>query len=82
MRPGIEPASLWILVRFLTAETQQELLKFIFYGKTRKMSTSKIFRVPTVVQWVKDPVLLRLWFRSNLWLRFDPWSRNFHVPQV
>ena len=32
--------------------------------------------VPTVIQWVKDPALLQLW------LRFDPWPRNFHVPGV
>ena len=29
-RPGIEPASSWILVRFITAEPQQELQKPIF----------------------------------------------------
>ena len=32
--------------------------------------------VPTVIQWVKDPALLQLW------LRFDPWPRNFHILQV
>ena len=32
--------------------------------------------VPTVVQWVKDPAL------PQLWLRFDPWTRNFHMPPV
>ena len=26
-----------------------------------------------MAQWVKDPVLLLLWLRSLLWLRFDPW---------
>ena len=30
MRPGIEPASSWILVRFVTAEPQQELPHLIF----------------------------------------------------
>ena len=29
-KPGIEPASSWILVRFITAEPQQELLGFIY----------------------------------------------------
>ena len=32
-----------------------------------------------MVQWVKNLVLLQLWHRSQLWLRFDPWSRNFHM---
>ena len=30
-RPGIEPASSWILVRFITAEPRQELLCNLFY---------------------------------------------------
>ena len=29
MGPGIEPASLWMLVRFVTAEPQQELLTLL-----------------------------------------------------
>ena len=36
----------------------------------------------TPMQWVKDQELLQLWQRSQLWLRFDPWPRNFHMPQV
>ena len=28
-RPGIEPASSWILVRFISPEPQQELLVFV-----------------------------------------------------
>ena len=31
-RPGIEPASAWILVRFVTAQPQQELLFLSFWG--------------------------------------------------
>ena len=31
---------------------------------------------------VKDPALPQLWCRSQLQLRCDPWSRNFHVPWV
>ena len=29
--------------------------------------------IPGLVQWVKDVVL------PQLWLRFDPWPRNFHM---
>jgi len=29
--------------------------------------------IPGLVQWVKDPVLLQLRPRSQLWLRLDPW---------
>ena len=35
--------------------------------------------MPSQVQWVKDPALLRLWCRPQLWLGFSPWSRNFHM---
>jgi len=35
--------------------------------------------VPTAAHWVKDPALLQLWLRLQLWLTFDPWSRNFPV---
>ena len=28
--------------------------------------------IPSPVQWFKDPVLLQLWHRSQLWLRFLP----------
>ena len=31
---------------------------------------------PNPLQWVKDPAL------RQLWLGFDPWPRNFHVPQM
>ena len=37
---------------------------------------------PGPAQWVKDLALLQLWCRSQLHLRFDPWSRNSHVPWV
>ena len=38
--------------------------------------------VPAVVQQVKDPALPHFWCRMQLWLGFDPWSRNFQVPPV
>ena len=38
--------------------------------------------IPRPAQWVKDPVLPQLWQRSQMQLRFDPWPRNFHIPQV
>ena len=31
-------------------------------------------------QWVNDPVLLLQWLGLLLWLGFDPWPRNFHIP--
>ena len=48
------------------------------------MTLKKLFRkegVPTVAQWVKDVVLLQLWYRSQLQLGFDPWPVNFHMVQ-
>ena len=31
---------------------------------------------------VKDPVLSLLWLRSLLWHGFQPWTKNFHMPQA
>ena len=36
--------------------------------------------VPSVTWRVKDLALLQLWCRSQLWLGFSPWPRNFHMP--
>ena len=33
-----------------------------------------------MVQWVKDPALSLLWLGSMLWLGFDPWPGNLHMP--
>ena len=35
-----------------------------------------------MAQWVKDPALSLQQLRQLLWHRFDPWPRNFHMPQV
>ena len=37
---------------------------------------------PALGSGLKDLVLPQLQHRSQLWLGFNPWSRNFHVPQV
>ena len=31
---------------------------------------------------LKDPALLQLWHRLYLWLRFNPWPGNIHVPWI
>ena len=31
---------------------------------------------------LKDPALLQLQRRSQIWLRFNPWPRNFHILRV
>ena len=36
--------------------------------------------IPSPDQWVKDLILLQLWHRGQLQLRFDPWPGNFHTP--
>ena len=51
--------------------------------------------IPGLAQWVKDLALRELWCRLQTWLRcgvavavlqlqlrFNPWSGNFHMPQV
>ena len=35
-----------------------------------------------MAQQVKDLALQQLWHRLQLQLEFDPWTRNFHTPQV
>ena len=32
--------------------------------------------------WVKGPALLQLLHRSQLWIGFNPWPGNIHMPQV
>ena len=34
-----------------------------------------------MAEWVKDSALLQLWYRLQLQCGFDPWPRNFHMPQ-
>ena len=34
--------------------------------------------VPAVAQQVKDPALLQLWHKAQLWTRFDAWPGSFH----
>ena len=35
-----------------------------------------------LTQQVKDPALSLQWLRSLLWRGFDPWPRNFRMPQA
>ena len=37
--------------------------------------------VPGLAPWVKDPALPQLWHRSQLWLGFDLWPWELHMPQ-
>ena len=32
--------------------------------------------IPGLAQQVKNPALLQLWYRLQLWLGFDPWPRE------
>lgn len=38
--------------------------------------------IPGRCSGLEYPALLYLWCRVQLWLRFRPWPRNFHVPRV
>ena len=35
-----------------------------------------------MVQWVNDPALPRFWLKPQMWLKFDPWPGNFHMPPI
>ena len=37
---------------------------------------------PALEQWVGDLALLWLWCGLQVWLKFDPWPGNFHMPWV
>ena len=53
-----------------------------FMAEFRKIQKLCYVGVPWVVQSVKDLALSPLWFGSLLRHGFDPWPRNFHMPQV
>ena len=38
--------------------------------------------IPHQAQWVKDPALPQVLCRLKLWLLFDPWPGNSHMPWV
>ena len=42
----------------------------------------KEFTSSLVVQQVRDLALSVQWLELLLWLRFDPWPRNFHIQWV
>ena len=35
-----------------------------------------------MAQWIEDLALSLLWLRSLLWCGFDPWPRNYCMPQA
>ena len=51
------------------------------HGKKPPSKSKNIGSYP-VTQWVKDPVLLQLWRRSQLCGGFDPWPRIFKMQQM
>ena len=61
-------------------------LQAIMDCKTRfkqKLSSEEMDnRNSFLVQWVKDLVLSMQQLGLLLWHKFDPWPRNFHMPQV
>ena len=82
--PGIEPVSLWILVRFITAEPQWELLKYDFVKDVIcqiKKVLCYLSGVPVMVQrkWIRLGTM-RLQVQSlasEPWgCGFDPWPRS------
>ena len=46
------------------------------------MSNEERVQSSLVAQQVKAQVWSLLWLRLLLWLKFDPWPGNFHMPQV
>ena len=51
-------------------------------GQKRKKKEKRKKMNSPVVQRIKDMVLSLQQLGSLLWLKFDPWSGNFHVPRA
>ena len=62
-RPGIEPASSWILVRFFTSAPQQERLSFIF----KSVSQTPLWRIGLIVG------------KLETWRLGKRWVQKFYV---
>ena len=57
---------------------------FFFLLPNSRRETSEFWVVlkckwSSVLQWIKDPAWSLQWLGSLLWLRFNPWPRNFHM---
>ena len=64
-RPGIEPASLWILVRLVTAQPQQELPRRVFYNTVLTISCNLLNTVLKVrIDHCKRSCLITWWHRG------------------
>ena len=87
-RPGIELTSSWTLVGFVSAEPWWELSFRRLRFRRRVLPEFWLWcsrlgiwccpcrgacLIPSMEKWVKDPVLLHLWHRWKLWLKFNPW---------
>ena len=67
VRPGIEPASSWLLFRFVTTQPQQELLAFLFFLLKYNWFTmfqvySKVIQICTHTY-----ILFQIFFHYGLW---------------
>ena len=47
-----------------------------------KKTSKRKSRISILVQGVKDLMLSLHWLRSQMWYRFNPWSRVLQMPQV
>ena len=72
-----------------TMEEPEELNEMCFsiHNLLRNLQDPVQMKMPSpwsslVVQQVKDLALSLQWLWSLLWHGFDPWPRNFHMPQV
>ena len=74
---------MWLWCRWAVAALIQPLAWELLYAsglaQKSKKKKKKRSRAPRVAQWIKDPVLSLLWYRSLLWHGFDPWPGNFHL---
>jgi len=75
-RPGIEPASSWILVSSLTTKPWWELLDLKVVKSVRPSSNVSESGSSLVAQQVKHPAL------SLLWHRFEPWHGKICILQA
>ena len=69
---------MWKCLKWLKKENWSNKLWNIHKTKTSKLCCCS----PQMVHQVKDLALPLLWLESLLWHGFNPWSRNFHMPQA
>ena len=77
----------WTLVmaRKTGLDIVSPLQEFLLWGSRLRIwcyLSGSVGSISYLMQWIKDLTLLQLWCRSQPWLGFKPWPKNFHMPRL